>query len=96
MMVDEAVVKDLTVKLDGQSEQSRRLQGDLEHALGELRSFQNDLLVANKQIKNITATQQYRDEKHRSSLETLGSKINVACVEGDARKLQLSASRLRP
>ena len=90
MMVDEALNNDLTMKLDGQSEQSRRLEENLDNALGELRSCQNDLLVANEQIEDLGSIQQYRDEQHRASLADLENKIKVACMEDDTGKVQLS------
>ena len=90
VMVDEALTNDLTMKLNGQSEQSRRLEENPDNALSELRSCQNDLLVANEQIENLGAIQQYRDEQHRANLATLEDNINVACVEDDTGNALLS------
>lgn len=47
-------------------------------------------MVANGQIENLGSIQQYRDEQHRASLADLEHKINVACVEDDIGKAQLS------
>ena len=49
--VGEAPTNDLRLKLDEQSEISRRLEEDLGGSVRELRSCQNDLLVAKEQIE---------------------------------------------
>ena len=47
-------------------------------------------MVANEQIENLGAIQQHRDEQHRASLATLEDNINVARMEDDTGKVQLS------
>ena len=66
------------------------VQENLERTLEELRSGQKDFLIANEQIENLGTMQQYRDEQHRTNLDILENKINVACVEDDTGKVQLS------
>ena len=69
-------------------------QHDLEEHLGgsarELRSCQNDLLIANQQVENLVRAQQYQEEQHRASLADLGNKNNVACMDDDTGQVQWS------
>ena len=90
MRVGEALTNDSRLQLDEQSETSRRLEEDLDGSRRELRLCQNDLLIEKKQIKNLGRAQQYQEEQHRASLPDLENKINVACMEDDAGKVQLS------
>ena len=55
-----------------------------------MRSCQNDLLIAKGQIGHLGRIQQYQDEQHRASSADLENKINVACMEDDTGKVQLS------
>ena len=88
--VGEALTNDLRLKLGEQSEKSRRLEEDLGGSVRELRSCQNDLLIAKEQIENLGRVQQYQEEQHRASLADLENKINVARMEDDTGKVQLS------
>ena len=89
--VGEALTNDLRLKLDEQSENSRRLEEDLGGSVRELRSCQNDFLIAMEQIENLGRVPQYQEEQHHASLADLENKINVACMEDDTGKVQLSA-----
>ena len=86
----EAVTHDLTEKLEWQSEQSRRLEENLDNATRELTSNQHDLLIAKERIENLGSRQQYEDEQHRATTADLENKIDVACVKDDTGKAQLS------
>ena len=88
--VGEALTNDLRLKLDEMSETSRRLEEDLGGSVRELRSCQNDLLVAKEQVENLGRAKQYQEEQNRASLADLENKINVACMEDDTGKVQLS------
>ena len=44
------------MRLEGQSSQPRRLQGNLGHSLGELSSCQNYFLTANEQVEMYICT----------------------------------------
>ena len=69
----EAVAHDLTEKLEWQSEQSRRLEENLDNATRELTSNQHDLLIAKERIENLGSRQQYEDEQHRATIADLES-----------------------
>ena len=90
MRVGEALTDDLRLKLDEQSDKSCRLEEDFDGSRRELRSCQNDLLIAEEQIENLGRTQQYQDEHFRASHVDLENKVNVACMEDDTGKVQLS------
>ena len=47
-------------------------------------------MTAKEQIENLGRVQQYQEEQHRASLADLENKINVACMEDDTGKVQLS------
>ena len=94
--VGEALTNDLRLKLDEKSEASCRLEENLGGSVRELRSCQNDLLIAKEQIENLGWAQQYQEEQHRASLADPGSKIHVACVEDDTGKVQLSVELREP
>ena len=87
--VGEALTKDLRLKLDEKSETSRRLEEYLDGSAKELRSCQNDLLIAKQQVENLVRAQQYQEEQHRVSLADLENKLNVVCMEDDTGKVQL-------
>ena len=89
--VGEALTNDLRTKLDERSETSRRLEEHLYGSAKELRSCQNDLLIARQQVENLGRAQQYQEEQHRASLVDLENKMHVACMEDDTGKVQLSA-----
>ena len=88
--VGEALTNDLRMKLEEKSETSRRLEEHLDGSAKELRSCQNDLLIARQQVENLGRAQQYQEEQHRASLNDLENKIHVACMEDDTGKVQLS------
>ena len=90
MRVVKALTDDLRLKLGEQSGKSRRLGEDLDGSRRELRSCQNGLLIAREQIGNLGGVQQYQEEQHRASLADLENKIDVACMEDDTGKVQLS------
>ena len=87
--VGEAPTNDLRLKLDEKSETSRRLEEDLGGSVGELRSCQNDLLIAKEQVENLGRAKQYQEEQHRASLADLENKTHAACMEDDTGKVQL-------
>ena len=41
-------------------------------------------------VENLVKAQQYQDEQHCVSIANLENKINVACMEGDIGKVQMS------
>ena len=88
--VGEDLTNDLRTKIDVKSESTRRLEARLNDSARELRSCQNDLLIANQRIENLVKAQQYQEEQHNVSIANLENKINVACMEDDTGKVQLS------
>ena len=88
--IGEALTNDLRFKLDEKSETTRRLEEHLDGSASELRSCQNDLLIANQQVENLVRAQQHQEEQHRASLADLENKIDVACVDDDTGKVQVS------
>ena len=88
--VDEALTNGLRLKLDEKSETTRRLEEHLDGSARELRSCQNDPLIANQQVENLVRAQQHQEEQHRASLADLENNINAACMDDDTGKVQLS------
>ena len=88
--VGEAPTNDLRLKLDEKSEASRRLEEYLDGSAKESISCQNGFLIAKQQPENLVRAQQYQEEQHHASLAVLENKINVARMEDDTGKVQLS------
>ena len=64
LRVGEALTNDLRTKIDEKSEITRRLEERLNDSARELRSCQNDLLIANQRVENLVKAQQYQEEQH--------------------------------
>ena len=75
---------------------TRRLEERIDGSARELRSCQNDLLIANQRVENLVRAQQYQEEQHRASIADLENKIDVACMEDDTGKVQLSVELHEP
>ena len=90
LRVGEALTNDLRTKMDEKSETIRRLEERLDGSARELRSCQNDLLIANQRVENLVKAQQYQEEQHCVSIANLENKTNVACMEDDTGKVQMS------
>ena len=88
--VGEDLTNDLRTKIDVKSESTRRLEARFNDSARELRSCQNDLLIANQRIENLVKAQQYQEEQHGVSIANLENKINIVCMEDDTGKVQLS------
>ena len=88
--VGEALTNDLRLKMDEKSETTRRLEERLDGSARDLRSCQNDLAIANQRAEELVKAQQYQEEQHRVSIANLENKIDVACMEDDTGKVQLS------
>ena len=88
--VGEDLTNDLRTKVDVKTESMRHLEANLNVSTIELRSCQNELLIANQRIEDLTRTQQYQEEQHTLSVANLENKIDIACMEDDTGKVQLT------
>ena len=88
--VGEDLTNDLRMKIDVKTESMRRLEASLNDSTRELRSCQNELLIANQRIEHLVRTQQYQEEQHNMSIANLENKIDIACMEDEIGKVQLT------
>ena len=72
--VGEDLTNDLRIKVDVKTESMRRLEASLNDSTIELRSCQNELLIANQRIEDLVRTQQYQEEQHNMSIANLENK----------------------
>ena len=64
LRMGEALTNDLRLKMGERSETIRRLEERLDGSARELRSCQNDFLIANQRVENLVKAQQYQEEQH--------------------------------
>ena len=81
LRVGEALTNDLRTKMDEKSKTIRRLGERLDGSARELRSCQNDLLIANQRVENLVKAQQYQEEQHCVSIANL-EKQDQRCLRG--------------
>ena len=60
----EALTNDLRLKMGEKSETIRRLEERFDGSARELRSCQDDLLIASQRVENLVKAQQYQEEQH--------------------------------